>query len=78
MNINAIQEGISRGNYKITKVLETGEVVIALVSDFEKELLSKISDLSENEALEKISKFKKLTDKQSDELCRAYKANCRD
>lgn len=39
MSKKAINEGINKGYYKITGVLKTGEVVIALLGDVEKDSL---------------------------------------
>lgn len=39
---DVIKDGIGKGMYEITGILKTGEIVIALLSDVEKEYLSRV------------------------------------
>lgn len=44
MSLNAIKEGLEKGMYEITGVLETGEIVVAIPSYIEKEFKRKVLD----------------------------------
>ena len=45
IGIKAINEGISKGDYKITGVLSTGEVVLTLFTDLDKEILKEMQNI---------------------------------
>jgi NhaP-type Na+/H+ and K+/H+ antiporter len=74
---NVIKEAISNGNYEITGALETGELVISIIGDFEREMLSKIfnTNIKENEKLENLKAFMSTRGRPAEELMQIYHQN---
>lgn len=70
-----INEAISKGNYEITGALKTGELVIAIVGDLEKECLELIlnSDKSKEEKLISIQALMGTRGRPAEELLQIYK-----
>lgn len=77
MNLSAIKEGIKRGNYMVTGILETGELVIALINDSDKKYLNDVlsSDKSSNEKLKLVQNLIEIKDRPAEELLQVYEQN---
>ncbi|MBO3344349.1 hypothetical protein JJB52_08725 [Clostridium perfringens] len=78
MGIKAIKEGISKGNYEVTGVIETGEVIIALVTDVDKVFIKEVLESSESneEKLRVTKNIMKIKDRPAQELMQVYKQKC--
>lgn len=77
IGIKAIKEGIEKGWYELTGVLETGELVIALMGDPEKSILKDVcnSNKSNSEKLEEIQHLIEILGRPADELLQVYEQN---
>lgn len=75
--VKVMKEGISKGNYEITGVLKTGELIITLLSDLDKEYLKKIlnSNKTEEEKLFMTKKLMSIKGRPAEELLQVYKQN---
>lgn len=67
MGINIIKEGIARGNYEITGILNTGEITLAILSDTEIEILNTITEDKQ------IENFRDIKGRPAKELLQVYK-----
>lgn len=79
-NVNVMKKGISKGDYEITGILETGELVITLLNDTEKDYLKEVlsSDKSKKEKLNCVKKLIATRGRPANELLQVYKQNiCR-
>jgi hypothetical protein len=76
-SVEVMKDGISKGCYEITGILKTGEIVIALLSDTEKECLDLIIklDTSNEEKLEKVKYLMSTRGRPAEELLQVYKQN---
>lgn len=78
MGIKAIKEGIFKGNYELTGVLESGELTIALVNKsdqiFIKEILD--SNKSNDEKLERTKELIETKGRAALELMQIYEQKC--
>lgn len=74
MSVAAVKEGISRGCYELTGVLETGELVIALVSDSDVDLLlpSLKSNLPNEEKLKNTQLLISTKGRPAEEIMQIY------
>lgn len=81
-NISIMKKGISKGNYEITGILKTGELVITLLDDIEKDYLKKVvsSNKSKEEKLSCVKKLMATRGRPANELLQVYKQNicCQD
>ncbi|MGO5075221.1 hypothetical protein ACTQ4K_14995 [Clostridium sporogenes] len=68
MTTKIIKEGIAKGNYEITGILETGEIVIAVLSDIEINCLNEIEKHDYD-----IENFINIQGRPADEILQAYK-----
>ncbi|EDT16272.1 hypothetical protein [Clostridium perfringens] len=79
MSLNAIKEGLEKGMYEITGVLETGEIVVAISGDIEKEFKRRILDITFISNSRKIIATKKLISEMgrpAREIMQIYKQCC--
>ncbi|RXI58091.1 hypothetical protein [Clostridium tetani] len=67
LTTNIIKEGIARGNYEITGILETGEITVAILSDVEIEILNTITKDKQ------IKNFMNMKGRPAKELLQVYK-----
>ncbi|EPY2286107.1 hypothetical protein ACXAT6_003365 [Clostridium sporogenes] len=68
MTTKIIKEGITKGNYEITGILESGEVVIAVLSDTEIKVLNKIENHGDE-----VKRFIDIKGRPADEILQVYK-----
>ena len=78
MGIKAIKEGISKGNYEVTGVIETGEIIIALVTNVDKVFIKEVLESSESneEKLRVTKNIMKIKDRPAQELMQVYEQKC--
>lgn len=67
MTTKIIKEGIAKGNYEITGVLETGEIVIAVLLDTEIEILNTVKNHGD------VKKFIDIKGRPANEILQVYK-----
>lgn len=73
MSVEAIREGILKGFYELTGVLETGEIVISLTGTIEKDLVSILDSMSnDNEKLEYTKKIMDIKGRPAHEIMQIY------
>lgn len=76
MSIDAMKEGISKGFYELTGVLKTGEIVISLTGTLEKDLVSILDSMSnDNEKLEYTKKIMDIKGRPAHEIMQIYYQN---
>ncbi|MHB9921710.1 hypothetical protein CGQ39_12540 [Clostridium botulinum] len=67
MTTKIIKEGIAKGNYEITGILETCEIVIAVLSDTEIEILNTVKKHGD------VKKFIDIKGRPANEILQVYK-----
>lgn len=73
MSVEAIREGISKGFYELTGVLETGEIVISLTGTIEKDLVSILESMTnDNEKLKFTKKVMNIKGRPAQEIMQIY------
>lgn len=76
MSVEAIREGISKGFYELTGVLETGEIVISLTGTLEKDLVSILDSMSnDNEKLKYTKRVMDIKGRPAQEIMQIYYQN---
>ncbi|MDM0756152.1 hypothetical protein QTI00_04590 [Clostridium perfringens] len=78
LELELIKEGISKGNYEITGVLETGEITISLVTKLDKDFIRKVLEDDEGceEKLRKTKKLIKIKGRPAQEIMQVYEQKC--
>ena len=79
MNLEAVKEGIRRECYEITGVLETGEVILALVTESEKNLKERFlvnKFKSESVKISSVRRFMNKKGRPAKEIMQIYKQYC--
>lgn len=73
--IEGMKEFIAVGLYEITGILETGEIVIALLSDIEKEYLDKVFTMNKSKSrkLFCVQSLRNVLGRPANELVQVYK-----
>lgn len=76
MSVEAIREGISKRFYELTGVLETGEIVISLTGTLEKDLVSILESMSnDNEKLKYTKRVMDIKGRPAQEIMQIYYQN---
>lgn len=83
LGVRVIKEAIEKGNYELSGILETGEIVVSIISDTEidilknintEEQLKKLIDIKGRPAKELVQVYNQ---KNSNSFNRCYKNNLR-
>lgn len=76
-SVAVMKDGISKGMFEITGILETGELTITLLNDVEKEYLGKVlnSNKSNKVKLQCVNKLIATRGRPAKELLQVYKQN---
>lgn len=78
LGIEVIKEGISKGFYEITGVLETGEITISLITDFDKRFVREVleSNVNDEDKLRRTKKIMKIKNRPAQEIMQVYEQKC--
>lgn len=78
LGIEVINEIISIGDYEITGVLETGEIILALITDDDRKFIYDVLESSKSldEKLKETKKLRKIKGRQAHEIIQVYEQKC--
>lgn len=78
LGLDVIKEGISKGLYEITGVLETGEITISLITDSDRRFVREVleSDANDEEKLRRTKNFMKIKGRPAQEIMQVYEQRC--